>query len=236
MILHLVAKAEWDAKPIDQPYVPDAFAKDGFIHCTQGDALLLQVANNIYKSTSGEFLALSIDESKVKSEIKWEAPSSPIPGPAPSPTPSLPTPAPATPSAPAQHPIEPPPEAKAEYGSALENTDAAAASGSASPPHPVTSSPLPPVSPSTKFPHIYGPLNRDAIVQVRRLVRAADGTFTGYAALDTAPAGMRLKSPSELANELVNATGDFSEALARYKDRVEAHMDELDKNIKDKLS
>ncbi len=24
-------------------------------------------------------------------------------------------------------------------------------------------------------------------------------------------------------------------ALARYKDRIEAHMDELDKNIKDKL-
>jgi hypothetical protein len=42
-----------------------------------------------------------------------------------------------------------------------------------------------------------------------------------------------LKTPSELANELVDATGDFSEALARYKDKIEAHMDELDKNIKD---
>jgi uncharacterized protein (DUF952 family) len=27
------------------------------------------------------------------------------------------------------------------------------------------------------FPHIYGPLNRDAIVEVRTVMRAADGTF-----------------------------------------------------------
>ncbi|MCL4504536.1 MAG: DUF952 domain-containing protein [Chloroflexi bacterium] len=195
MILHLVAQADWDAKPSDQPYLPDAYAKDGFIHCTQGDALMLQVANRFYKDTAGEFLVLEIDESKVKAEIKWEAPSSPS------------TP-PAVAGANAM-----PPEAQAEFGVVA-----------------AKDSPQPQVA---LFPHIYGPLNRDAIIAIRRMARAADGAFTGYA--PAAPKGINLKKPSELADELVDATGDFSDALARYKDRLEAHMDDLDKNIKDRL-
>ncbi|MDW8325666.1 MAG: DUF952 domain-containing protein [Anaerolineales bacterium] len=39
--------------------------------------------------------------------------------------------------------------------------------------------PAPPVGPLAQhlFPHIYGPLNRDAIIAVRPARRAADGTF-----------------------------------------------------------
>ena len=42
--------------------------------------------------------------------------------------------------------------------------------------------PNPPPGPSSPlakvlFPHIYGPLNRDAIVEIRAATRAADGTF-----------------------------------------------------------
>jgi uncharacterized protein (DUF952 family) len=33
--------------------------------------------------------------------------------------------------------------------------------------------------PDNVFPHIYGPLNRDAIVDVRDILRAEDGTFLG---------------------------------------------------------
>jgi uncharacterized protein (DUF952 family) len=249
MILHLVSEAEWDAKPADQPYVPNTFAKDGFIHCTQGDDLLLQAANGFYKAVPGDFLVLVIDESKVKAPVKWEAPGVPaepsgVPAEAPSPQPSAPHAAEAAkpsepePPAPAPKTIDPPPEVKAEYGAKFEPEAISPAPSllrtSASQP-----APQPPdiPAPSTPlFPHIYGPLNRDAIVEIRRAVRAPDGTFTGFASYQAGPGGIDLKSVSQAANELVDATGEFSEALSRYKDRLQARMDELDKNIKDKLS
>ncbi len=33
---------------------------------------------------------------------------------------------------------------------------------------------------ATRFPHVYGPLERDAVVLERRFVRTPDGTCTGY--------------------------------------------------------
>jgi uncharacterized protein (DUF952 family) len=237
MILHLVSQTEWaakapeakapeakapEAKAPDQPYLPDRFPLDGFIHCTAGDDVLLQVANRFYKNVPGDFLVLGIDESKVKAQIKWEPPSSITP-PAP-PPPAKEMTAPAVPL---------PPEVKAEYGETQV------------PPSPaLPNPPAPAAAPVAQlFPHIYGPLNRDAIVEMRKVVRAVDGTFTGFAPMPQAaaaaapekPAGMNLKTPSQLANELVDATGDFSDALARYKDRVQARMDELDKDNKSRL-
>jgi uncharacterized protein (DUF952 family) len=35
--------------------------------------------------------------------------------------------------------------------------------------------------PNRHYPHIYGPLNRDAVIAVRRVVREPDGTFRGLA-------------------------------------------------------
>jgi hypothetical protein len=34
------------------------------------------------------------------------------------------------------------------------------------------------------FPHVYGPLDRDAVVGARRVVRDAGGRFSGYAPMD----------------------------------------------------
>ena len=35
-----------------------------------------------------------------------------------------------------------------------------------------------------RFPHVYGPLDGDAVVGARRLVRDGDGRYTGYASID----------------------------------------------------
>lgn len=196
MILHLIAQETWSQLASGQRYAPESLQTEGFIHCTAGDTLLIEVANAMYRSQPGEFLVLDIDETKVAAEVRWETPAHPAAIAAESTA----------------------PEAAAEYGL----PDAVAAGK--------------PAPTATTFPHIYGPLNRDAIVGVRRAVRAADGAFTGIEPIANTAAGLNLKTPSQLAGELVDATGEFSDALARFKDHVEARMDEMDKEIKGRLS
>jgi uncharacterized protein (DUF952 family) len=208
MILHLVSKADWEATPADQPYRASSLDSEGFIHATRGEALMLQVANAFYKDAPGEFLLLNIDESKLTSEVKWE------------------TLAPLSGNMEAQGSEESvrPPEVKAEFGD------------TANPPTPQSSG-----DPAPLFPHIYGPINRDAIVSISLAVRAADGAFSGFTSLDLPPPSaaasdpvnpLNVKSPSQMAQELLDATDEFSESLKRFKDSVEGRMAEIDENIK----
>ena len=196
MILHLIAKSEWDALPAQTPYLPATFGADGFIHCTGDELLMLSVANRFYTGVQGDVIVLQIDESKLTSQLKWEAPAH----------------------------IEPvPPEVDAEFGAGLAAT--------------------------VTFPHIYGPLNRDAIVGIKTLKRDAAGRYTGYVVTQaTAPAApvapvakpatpentnnpLNTKSHSQMAQELLDATDNFSDAMSRYKDQVQARIDELNKKI-----
>ncbi len=101
IIYHLVPADYWHSLNPTAPYLPRDFESDGFIHCTRGLDLLLQVANTLYQNVPGEFLLLVIDEGQVSAEIRYE----------------------------------------------------------------------------DGFPHIYGPLNQDAIVAVHTMPRNADGCF-----------------------------------------------------------
>jgi uncharacterized protein len=114
-IHHLVLAEEFRGVPPGAPYLPAAFEQVGFIHCTGDAALLLQVANLVYREEAGEFLVLDIDPDRLTSELRYERPA-------------------------------PPPPAGSPLAEAI-------------------------------FPHIYGPLNREAIVVVRPAQRAADGSF-----------------------------------------------------------
>lgn len=181
MILHLTPRADWEAAPADQPYRAASLATEGFIHATQGDELLLRVANALYKDRPGEFVVLEIDEARLTSEVRWEAPASP------------------------------------QGGAPL-------------PPEAAVSAAAPDNSP--RFPHIYGPINRDAIIGVRLAMRDADGAFVGFAPLPNPANPLNLKSPSQMADELLEATDAFSEALARFKDSIEGRMAQLDEEIK----
>jgi uncharacterized protein (DUF952 family) len=102
--LHLVPAPYFDACDPDAPYLPEAFAHDGFIHCTDGEANVADVGNRYYRDDPRPFVVLVIDLAKVSARVAYE-----------------------------------------------DNLGI--------------------------YPHIYGPLNREAIVAVATVPRALDGMF-----------------------------------------------------------
>ncbi len=72
IIYHLVNAGYWHSCDEVIPYVPGDFDAEGFIHCTRGLDLMVQVANTYYQDVPGEFFLLVIDESRVTAEIKYE--------------------------------------------------------------------------------------------------------------------------------------------------------------------
>ena len=87
-------------------YRPEAFADESFIHCTDGEANLLAVANRYYQGDKRPYVVLAVDLDRVAAPVRYE-------------------------------------------------------------------------DPDRIYPHIYGALNRDAVVEVRRAVRLASGSFAG---------------------------------------------------------
>jgi len=72
VIYHLVPIDYWEAQPADRPYTPADYAREGFIHCTQGEEQLAVVANRYYRNDPRAWLALVLDEQAVTAEIKYE--------------------------------------------------------------------------------------------------------------------------------------------------------------------
>lgn len=104
LTFHLVPKTYFDALDPHADYVPRDFAREGFIHCTDGADEMARTANRYYKANAQAHYYLCIDKARVRAPIRYD--------------------------------------------------DAARV-----------------------YPHIYGALNRDAIVAVRVARREADGTF-----------------------------------------------------------
>jgi uncharacterized protein (DUF952 family) len=116
ILLHLLPEEAWVALAGAPTYSPASLASEGFVHCTEGDDLMLQVARSFYAEVPSELVVLSLDADRLSSEVRWEAPS----------------PAP------------------------------------------------PPGSEVTQMPHVYGPLDLAAVVDVRRLQRDPTGRFVGF--------------------------------------------------------
>jgi uncharacterized protein (DUF952 family) len=101
----------WGGRDPSAPYVPAAFADDGFIHCTDGDEGMVATANRFYRDDPRAFHVLTVDLDATGSPWRFD-------------------------------------------------------------------------DPEQRFPHIYGPIAPTAVVDVRQMVRSADGAFTGIAPLE----------------------------------------------------
>jgi uncharacterized protein (DUF952 family) len=106
--LHMVPEPYWERHQGAETYLPEHYDRDGFIHCTDGEANLLEVANLFYRDDPRPFLVLTLDVGRLASPVRYD-------------------------------------------------------------------------DPAARYPHIYGPLNTDAVIAVRRAVRQDDGAFVAFA-------------------------------------------------------
>src|SRR5258708_1343960 len=74
MILHIVARADWDSALARGIYAPPSLAAEGFIHCST-KAQILGTANRFYRGQTG-LVILCIDESRLEAAPKYEPPDS----------------------------------------------------------------------------------------------------------------------------------------------------------------
>ncbi|OGO57062.1 MAG: hypothetical protein A2V85_04475 [Chloroflexi bacterium RBG_16_72_14] len=72
--MHLVPEAAWDAHDPAAPYLPAAYPDDGFVHCTDGDEAMLEVANHLYRDDPRAFLLLTIDLERTGSPWRFDDP------------------------------------------------------------------------------------------------------------------------------------------------------------------
>jgi uncharacterized protein (DUF952 family) len=108
--LHMLPAAVWEGRDPEEPYAPAAYADEGFIHCTDGDAGMVATANRFCRHDPRPFLVLTVDLAATGSPWRFD-------------------------------------------------------------------------DPEGRFPHIYGMIDPAAVLEVRRMVRAADGEFTGIATI-----------------------------------------------------
>ncbi|HEX2282894.1 MAG TPA: DUF952 domain-containing protein [Thermomicrobiales bacterium] len=70
--LHLVPEDVWRAQRDDTRYLPEGFAGEGFIHCTHGDDVVIEVGNRYYWDDPRPYLVLEIDLERVAAPVIYE--------------------------------------------------------------------------------------------------------------------------------------------------------------------
>jgi uncharacterized protein (DUF952 family) len=121
-IYHLTPARIYYSQPENQPYQTETLAQEGFIHCTAGAEMLIEVANTYFANLQDDLLVLEIDPAQLTAPLLFEPPILPIVA-------------------------------------------------------PVSTADLTPTHQNTLFPHIYGPLDRQAITACFSLQRDETGRW-----------------------------------------------------------
>jgi uncharacterized protein (DUF952 family) len=69
---HLVPEEIWLNHQQSESYHPERFADEGFVHCTDGEAFLLDVGNRYYQGDPRSYLVLDVDLDALAAEAIYE--------------------------------------------------------------------------------------------------------------------------------------------------------------------
>jgi uncharacterized protein (DUF952 family) len=70
--LHLTPHAVWSAHEGLADYRPEAFGREGFVHCTDGEELLIEVGNRYYRGDPRAYVVLEIDTDALRHPTIYE--------------------------------------------------------------------------------------------------------------------------------------------------------------------
>jgi uncharacterized protein (DUF952 family) len=71
IIFHLTKRADWEARNPNEGYVAVSLEAEGFIHCSEDETQLLEVAHRLFAGEIG-LLALEVDTELLTSPLKRE--------------------------------------------------------------------------------------------------------------------------------------------------------------------
>lgn len=71
---HLVPREVWLAAATSAHYLPEAYAADGFIHCTDGVAEMIAVGNRYYQGDPRPYVVLAISRARLTAPVRYEDP------------------------------------------------------------------------------------------------------------------------------------------------------------------
>jgi uncharacterized protein (DUF952 family) len=70
--LHLVPEDVWFAQKGESHYQPDGLASEGFIHCTHGHDVVIEVGNRYYRDDPKPYLVLEVDLARVAAPVVYD--------------------------------------------------------------------------------------------------------------------------------------------------------------------
>lgn len=72
-IFHIATREDWDAAQTRGSYAPASLGAEGFVHCSTATQVE-STANAFYRGRS-DLLLLSLDDERLTSELRYEAPT-----------------------------------------------------------------------------------------------------------------------------------------------------------------
>jgi len=71
---HLTPLDDWNAHANKTTYAPEGYETEGFIHCTDGEQRVIEVANRYYSSDLRPYCVLLIRRDRISAPVVYEDP------------------------------------------------------------------------------------------------------------------------------------------------------------------